>query len=145
LDERLGLYSETARRSIVDARALIAGCGYQPTTDGIRALRQTIVRERDEPRWRSLVQAADFYSTSGCRDIFFHVMEHRLTIPEIRSFLDQHGLRFLGFELDPKVIDKFQAVFPGAEALTNLDYWHFFEADNPQTFLKMYIFSVCRK
>ena len=142
---RVGLYSETARRSIVEARALIAGRGYQPTADGIRALRQTIVREKDEPRWRSLVQTADFYSTSGCRDIFFHVMEHRFTIPEIKSFLDQHGLRFLGFELDPKVIDKFQARFPGAEALTSLDHWHAFEADNPQTFLKMYIFSVCRK
>jgi SAM-dependent methyltransferase len=142
---RVGLYSEAARRSVVEARALIAGRGYQPTADGIRALRQTIVREKDEPRWRSIVQTADFYSTSGCRDIFFHVMEHRFTIPEIKSFLDQHGLRFLGFELDPKVIDKFQARFPGADALTSLDHWHAFEADNPQTFLKMYIFSVCRK
>ena len=142
---RVGLYSETARRSIIDARALIAGRGYQPTTDGIRALRQTIVRERDEPRWRSIVQTLDFYSASGCRDIFFHVMEHRFTIPEIKSFLDQNGLRFLGFELDRKVIDKFQARFPGADALTSLDHWHAFEADNPQTFLKMYIFSVCRK
>ena len=142
---RVGLYSETARRSIVEARALIAGRGYQPTADGIRALRQTIVREKDEPRWRSIVQTLDFYSTSGCRDIFFHVMEHRFTIPEIKSFLDQSGLRFLGFELDRKVIDKFQACFPGADALTSLDHWHAFEADNPQTFLKMYIFSVCRK
>jgi len=142
---RVGLYSETARRSIIEARALIAGRGYQPTADGIRALRQTIVRERDEPRWRSIVQTLDFYSTSGCRDIFFHVMEHRFTIPEIKSFLDQNGLRFLGFELDRKVIDKFQARFPGADALTSLDHWHAFEADNPQTFLKMYIFSVCRK
>ena len=72
-------------------------------------------------------------------------MEHTFTIPEIKSFLDQHGLRFLGFELDPKVIEKFQARFPGADALTSLDHWHAFEADNPQTFLKMYIFSVCRK
>ena len=142
---RVGLYSETARRSIIEARALIAGRGYEPTADGIRALRQTIVREKDEPRWRSIVQTADFYSMSGCRDIFFHVMEHRFTIPEIKSFLDQHGLRFLGFELDPKVIEKFQARFPGADALTSLDHWHAFEADNPQTFLKMYIFSVCRK
>ena len=142
---RVGLYSEAARRSIIEARALIAGRGYQPTTDGIRALRQTIVRERDEPRWRSIVQTLDFYSASGCRDIFFHVMEHRFTIPEIKSFLDQNGLRFLGFELDRKVIDKFQARFPGADALTSLDHWHAFEADNPQTFLKMYIFSVCRK
>ena len=35
---------------------------------------------------------------SGCRDIFFHVMEHKFAIAEIKSFLDQHGLRFLGFD-----------------------------------------------
>jgi SAM-dependent methyltransferase len=142
---RVGLYSEAARRSVVDARALIAGRGYQPTADGIRALRQVIIREKDEPRWRSLVQTVDFYSMSGCRDIFFHVMEHRFTIPRIKSFLDQNGFRFLGFELEPETIGKFQARFPAADALTKLDRWHAFEADNPQTFLKMYIFSICRK
>ena len=142
---RVGLYSEAARRSVVEARALIAGRGYRPTADGIRSLRQAIIREKDEPLWRSLVQTADFYSTSGCRDIFFHVMEHRFTIPQIKSFLDQNGFGFLGFELDPEVIGRFQARFPGVDALANLDQWHVFEADNPQTFLKMYIFSICRK
>ena len=86
---RVGLYSEAARRSIVEARALIAERGYPATADGIRALRQDIIRERDEPRWNLVVRTVDFYSMSGCRDIFFHVMEHRLTIPEIKSFLDE--------------------------------------------------------
>ena len=108
-------------------------------------MRQTIIREKDEPRWQSLVQTIDFYSTSGCRDMFFNVMEHRLTIPDIKSFLDEQGFAFLGFELDPKIIEQFRQQNPGADALTDLDAWEAFEAANPQTFLNMYVFSICKK
>ena len=112
---RVGLYSEIARRPIVEARAIVAERGYQPTAEGIRALRQTIIREKDEPRWQSLVQTIDFYSTSGCRDMFFNVMEHRLTIPDIKSFLDEQGFAFLGFELDPKIIEQFRQQNPAVD------------------------------
>src|SRR5271169_865262 len=141
---RIGLYSEAARRSIVEARALIAERSFAATAEGIRTLRQTIIKGQDEPRWKSLVRTVDFYSMSGCRDIFFHVMEHRFTIPAIKSFLDENGLCFLGFEVDPSVTDKFCERFPGSDALFNLDYWHAFEVDHPQTFLNMYTFSIRR-
>jgi len=142
---RVGLYSEAARRPIVEARAIVAERGYPSTAEGIRALRQTIIREKDEPRWKSLVQTVDFYSMSGCRDMFFNVMEHRPTIPEIKSFLDDEELSFLGFELDPKVLEKFQQQNPGADSLTDLDAWAAFEAANSQTFLNMYLFSIRKK
>lgn len=77
--------------------------------------------------------------------MFFHVMEHKFTIPEIKSFLDDEGLSFLGFELDLKVIEKFQQQNPAVDALTNLDAWEAFEAANPQTFLNMYQFSICKR
>jgi SAM-dependent methyltransferase len=142
---RVGLYSEAARRPIVEARAVVAKRGYPATPEGIRALRQTIIREKDELRWKSLVQTVDFYSMSGCRDMFFNVMEHRFTIPQIKSFLDDEGLSFLGFELDSKVIEKFQQQNSAVDTLTNLDAWQAFEAANPQTFLNMYLFSICKK
>jgi 2-polyprenyl-3-methyl-5-hydroxy-6-metoxy-1,4-benzoquinol methylase len=142
---RVGLYSDIARRGIVEARAIVAERGYQPTAEGIRALRQTIIREKDEPRWKLLVQTIDFYSTSGCRDMFFNVMEHRLTIPDIKSFLDEQGFAFLGFELDAKVLEQFRQRNTAADALTDLGAWAAFEAENPQTFLNMYVFSMCIK
>ena len=111
---RVGLYSEAARRPIVEARAIVAERAYPSTAEGIRALRQTIIREKDEPRWKSLVQTVDFYSMSGCRDMFFNVMEHRLTIPEIKSFLDDEELSFLGFELDPEGTGKISAAKSGS-------------------------------
>jgi SAM-dependent methyltransferase len=139
---RVGLYSEAARRSIVEARALVARRGYQATADGIRASRQDIIRECEDPRWRLVVSTVDFYSMSGCRDMFFNVMEHRLTIPEIAAFLNQQKLSFLGFELDPETVKKFGEQHPGERALVNLDHWHGFELANPMTFRNMYVFSI---
>jgi hypothetical protein len=72
-------------------------------------------------------------------------MEHRLTIPAIKSFLNEEGFAFLGFELDPKIIEQFGQQNPTANALTDLDAWEAFEAANPQTFLSMYVFSICKK
>jgi 2-polyprenyl-3-methyl-5-hydroxy-6-metoxy-1,4-benzoquinol methylase len=142
---RIGLYSETARRPLVEAQAIIAKEGYRATSDDIRALRQRIIRERDDARWNLLLSTVDFYSMSGCRDILFNVMEHRFTVPQIAACLDELGLSFLGFELDPKTIETFREQHLGAEALVNLDYWSAFERDNPQTFRNMYMFSVRRK
>jgi SAM-dependent methyltransferase len=138
---RIGLYSEAARRAVVEARALIAERGYRATAEDIRALRQTIIRNQ---RWNMLLKTGDFYSMSGCRDLLFNVMENRFTIPEIAGFLNEHGLLFHGFELEPKIIARFQRQYAGADALTNLENWHDFETANPDTFWHMYLFTVSR-
>ncbi|HWX85448.1 MAG TPA: methyltransferase domain-containing protein [Xanthobacteraceae bacterium] len=141
---RIGLYSEIARRSVVEARRIIAERGYLATADHIRELRQLLIHNRDEPRWQKLITTVDFHNMSGCRDMLFNVMEHRFTIPDIEAFLNEQNLSFLGFDLDAKIIEKFQQQFPGAAAPTNLDYWNTFETANPQTFRHMYVFSVCK-
>ncbi len=138
---RVGLYSEVARRAQVEVREFIAARGYRATAEDIRALRQAIVRN---PRWNTLLDSGDFYTMSGCRDLLFHVMEHRFTIPEIAAFLERHGLQFLGFELDRKIVEIFQQQYPGASALTDLTHWSGFETANPDTFRRMYVFSVKR-
>jgi 2-polyprenyl-3-methyl-5-hydroxy-6-metoxy-1,4-benzoquinol methylase len=139
---RIGLYSDLARRVIVEARAYIAARGYRATASDIRRCRQDIIREPQ--RWRTLLAANDFYSMSGCRDLLFNVMEHRLTIPEIAAFLNDNGLSFLGFEpfVDPTVLERFHKQFGEAADETNLDQWHRFEVDHPDTFWGMYNFTV---
>jgi 2-polyprenyl-3-methyl-5-hydroxy-6-metoxy-1,4-benzoquinol methylase len=141
---RIGLYSEAARHSVVEARAIIAERGYRATAEDIRAFRQMIIRNRDELRWKLMMTTVDFHNMSGCRDMLFNVMEHRFTIPEIATFLKEQGLAFLGFELDDAIVGKFQQRYPGAAALVDLDHWNAFEAANPQTFRHMYVFSVRR-
>ncbi|KWV61109.1 hypothetical protein AS156_27155 [Bradyrhizobium macuxiense] len=139
---RIGLYSSLARRVIVEARARIAARGYRATADDMRRCRQDIIREAEH--WRTLIGAKDFYSMSGCRDLLFNVMEHHFTIPEIAAFLNDNGLSFLGFEPfdDATVIEKFHKQFPGAADEANLDQWHRFETDHPETFWDMYVFMA---
>jgi SAM-dependent methyltransferase len=144
---RVGLYSETARRVILDARALIAARGFRANADDIRQCRQEILRDGNSERWKVLVNAKDFYNTSGCRDLLFNVMEHRFTIPQIAAFVNGHDLAFLGFDLpeNSPVLEKFQRQSAKPVALTDLDHWHTFEAANPQTFAGMYTFFVRKK
>jgi SAM-dependent methyltransferase len=138
----IGLYSDLARRIVVEARAHIAARGYRATAEDIRRCRQDFIREAKH--WSTLIGGNDFYSMSGCRDLLFNVMEHRFTIPEIAAFLNDNDLSFLAFEPfnDPTVIEKFHKAFPGVADEANLDQWDRFEADHPETFLGMYIFTV---
>ena len=135
----IGLYSEMARRAIVDAHAAIAREGYRPTPDGIRTMRQMMMR--DDSRWKAITSfCSDFYCMSGCRDLLFNVVEHRFSIPHIAEFLKDQNLTFLGFELPADVTDRFQQQYGGK--LLDLDCWHAFELDNPTTFRFMYQFNV---
>jgi 2-polyprenyl-3-methyl-5-hydroxy-6-metoxy-1,4-benzoquinol methylase len=130
----VALYSEIARRDVVAARAFIAERGYQPTPEDIRRCRQDLMTTP----LQSVARIYDYFSMSECRDLLFHIQEHRLTIPAIQSFLRDNGLIFIGFKVSPAVRMKYASRFPGDRAMTNLDYWHAFEQDNPGTFLAMY-------
>jgi 2-polyprenyl-3-methyl-5-hydroxy-6-metoxy-1,4-benzoquinol methylase len=134
----LGFYSELARRHEVRAREFIAARGYASTLDDIRRFRRDfVVRDSSvELEWLSSTQ--DFYSTSECRDLLFHVQEHRLTLDQIESFLADEGLRFIGLELDRSVLHQFRLRFADDPFCTNLRNWARFEADNPDTFAGMY-------
>jgi tetratricopeptide (TPR) repeat protein/2-polyprenyl-3-methyl-5-hydroxy-6-metoxy-1,4-benzoquinol methylase len=138
---QLGLYSELARRDVVKAREFIAARGYASTPADIRRFRRDLALQgADEYKWLSSSQ--DFYSTSDCRDLAFHVQEHRLTLDQIASFLTECGLTFLGFELEPRVLQEYRTRFFGDPAATNLRNWARFEVDNPDTFARMYQFWI---
>ncbi|HEX2815500.1 MAG TPA: class I SAM-dependent methyltransferase, partial [Phenylobacterium sp.] len=135
----LGLYSARARVGLGPARALAKA--YTPQT--VRALRQAIINlPDDDPVRRRIVASADFYSTSGCRDLLMHVQEHHLTIADLRRILDENGLTFLGFlQFEFKGIrDAYRARFPHDPAGLDLDAWDIFEAERPTTFARMYQF-----
>ena len=144
---RIGLYSELARRAVVEGRQLIAQRGYRATAEDIRNCRQEIIRDINDQRWRPLLAYGDFYSMSGCRDLLFNVMEHRFTIPRIAGFLKENGLSFLGFEFPEgtSTLDAFQRLHPDPPQLTDLDLWHAFESENPAAFASMYVFSAVKK
>jgi tetratricopeptide (TPR) repeat protein/2-polyprenyl-3-methyl-5-hydroxy-6-metoxy-1,4-benzoquinol methylase len=140
----LGLYSRLAHRHIVKAREFIAGLGYTSTPDGIRRCRQDLTVKDMSAELHRVSNMPDFYSTSACRDLLFHVQEHRLTLGQIESFVAESGLHFIGFELDPPVLQQYHVQFTDDSSYTNLRNWARFEADNPDTFVGMYNFWVQR-
>ena len=139
---RIGLYSELARQSVVLARQEIAARGYGQSAEEIRRFRQEIIAMDKDAAIRKVVHSQDFFSLSECRDLLFHVQEHRFTLPRIAKFLNENGLVFLGFDLVPKVVEQYTKRFPEDEAATNLDLWDQFEQENSGTFVQMYQFWV---
>ena len=137
---RTALYSTIARRDIEVARRYIASRGLKGTPADIRQARQEIMSMPPGRPERNAMKIIDFFSTSDCRDLLFHVQERTSTIPELKEFFLQEDLTFLGFECDPGTLQRYAERFPDDPAKTNLDYWHAFEQDNPDTFLAMYEF-----
>lgn len=139
---KLGFYSELARRDIVRVREQIAERGYAATPEGIRQCRQELLDAKDPGQWGRVTKSSDFFSTSTCRDLLFHVQEHRTTLTAIAEFLKKHDLEFLGFELDPHIVNAYRSRFPDDTAATDLAQWQQFERDNPDVFFNMYQFWV---
>jgi len=138
---RVGLYSELARQGVVAIRKIIAERNYDATPDGIRKCRHDVIASNDA-RFATIVHAPDFFSTSACRDLLFHVQEHRLTLPQIAAFLKEHELTLLGFEHDAATLAAYRRAFPDDVTMTDLALWDRFETAQPATFRGMYNFWV---
>ena len=144
---KIGLYSETARRHLAAGRALIAEKGYAATPEDIRQCRQDIfsLAAEGDSEMAKICHGEDFFSLSRCRDLLFHVQEHRFTLAQIEAALETLGLTFLGFEMDDRqTLATFKQSHPEPGALTSLPRWHEYEREHPATFSGMYQFW-CRK
>lgn len=139
---RIALYSERARRGIVAARAHVAERGHEATSEGIRACRAELKCLPDKDPRKPATVFNDFHSMSECRDLLFHVQEHRFTLPGIAGLLDRQRLRLLGMEVPGPVAAAFERRFPSPQAKVDLAAWDAFETEHPDTFAAMYVFWV---
>ncbi len=139
---KLGFYSELARRNIVRIRAFIADRGYGATANEIRQCRQDLMDLDKSLDFGTTLDSPDFFSISTCRDLLFHVQEHRMVLPDIAAFLSENKLVFLGFEIEGDVLHAYKQRFPDDLPATNLAHWQVFEHENPDTFFGMYQFWI---
>ena len=140
---KLGLYSELARKDIVEARNYIANKKLQANKDNIRDFRETAFLG-EKTALNSLTKSPDFYTLSSCRDLCFHVQEHRFTINQLDETLKSNELEFLGFLLPQSIKSLYKNYFQEDKKQTNLDNWAKFEERHPNTFRGMYQFWVCK-
>jgi hypothetical protein len=129
---------------MVAARNFIAQRGYRATPADIRRCRQDLMREKPA-NLPDLAELGDFFSTSACRDLLFHVAEQRVTLPQIEAFLAAEDLALVGFQLEPHVAARYRQTFPADATMTNLANWHAFEQQHPYVFASMYVFWVGRR
>lgn len=143
---KIGLYSERARQHIVQARAFVQEHAYPATLEGIRAAREHFMgRPTTDNLRQTLLATNDFYAASPLRDLIFHVQEHRMTLPQIKSMMDQLGLACVSFTHSrPEIAVQYDKMFPDDPARANMLNWHEFEIRHPETFTGMYQFW-CRK
>ena len=143
----IGLYSEIARQHITSGQRLIAEQGYTASPEDIRRCRQDIIAQAKDGnrKMMKICNSRNFFSLSECRDLLFHVQEHRFTLPQIQAALEALKLKFLGFELrDQTVLSKFRKSYPSRSELNSLSLWHKYELENPDSFQRMYQFW-CKK
>lgn len=141
---KLALYSEIARQVIVEARKTIKTLGINRTPESIREFRKKVLNGKlqellDLPKF-----AEDFYSLSECRDLCFHVQEHRFTTEGVEKLLDSHGLTFCGFMVPEKIKQLYQEQYPNDIDMSSLSNWGKFEEKHPSTFTGMYQFWAQR-
>ena len=141
---KLGLYSEIARQDIVKAKNYISSKNFQTNEDNIRNFRK-IVCLGETPTLNPLTKSRDFYTLSSCRDLCFHIQEHRFTINQLQETIESNKLKFLGFLLPKPVKSLYNKYFPEDQKQTNLQNWRKFEEDHPKTFVGMYQFWVSKQ
>jgi SAM-dependent methyltransferase len=141
----IGLYSATARRPIAAIAADPANPGPGCSDDEARRFRRLLLdRLADDPTAR-VAASRNFWTLNEFRDLALNPSERRLELGEIRRFLDEAGLEFLGFTLEPPVLARFHAAHPAAPWPGRLEDWAEFEAANPSTFDGMYRFWCARR
>ena len=139
---KIALYSKMARTQVVKAWKIIKEHGWQGREDDIRSFRRRTMNDEFGDDFRDFsCNSKDFYSMSGCRDLFFHASEQQFTIPEIQSILGELELKFLGFSyLDNRARQRYGEIFPDDPAMNNMDNWHRIEEELPFIFGRMYHF-----
>ena len=142
---KIGLYSERARNDVVLAREHIHTADLSPNDADIRAFRARVLSTPAGAPLASLADSEDLYTMSACRDLLFHTMEHRFTIPGIAAALDELALDFIGFDpAIPGVLHDYRVFNPGDAEMTDLSAWERFEASRPDLFAALYVFW-CQK
>ena len=138
---KIALYSELARTDIVKIREEILLNDVGSSDCSMKKFRKDVIGS-DKEHHQRILTLGDFFTLSELKDLLFHVQEHRFTIPQIQQCLLDLGLRFCGFEMDKFIVDDFKLRNPDGGAVYELDYWHAYEQENPNTFINMYQFWV---
>ncbi len=142
---KIGLYSEVARRHIVRVHDRISKSGIGSSHQEIREYRKHLLWSVNSDDYGFITKTIDFFSISTCRDLLFHAQEHRMNLKVLDKFIIENDLNFLGFVTNSSIKNSYKKRFPNDPSATDLNNWHIYEKENPDTFTTMYQFWVQKK
>jgi len=131
----ISLYSELARREIVRLRSEYEQQISTIDVDYVRRYRRRLMLEQPGII-DTLPTRGDFFDLSRCKDLLFHPVEQRFTIPLLELFLSQIGVEFQGFEQPKLIQNRYWTRLPSDRR--NLDRWSDFEQRYPDAFQDLY-------
>ena len=143
---KVGLYSSIARSTINKAREFIKNKNIKFSIENLRDFRTNVIEK--EPIYKEfdkLLNYADFYSTSNCRDLLFHIQEKQYNLKDIKKLIDKFNMKFAGFDFNNQYTHQyFKNSFPQQYSEYNLNNWEKYEQENIDTFLGMYNFFLIK-
>lgn len=138
------LYSRLARQNLLEVQKIIHEKGYsRGELNDIRRFRRDIFKILSPLQIESTLSRIDYFHTSMCRDLLFHVNEHCYDIPMIEQTVNELGMQFLKMCIMPDIdnsMARYMKSFPQDKSFSDLKNWHKFELKNPDTFIHMYTF-----
>lgn len=138
---KISLYSERARKPIVQIRDLFKRNSLILDAQHIRIVRQAIMQSDSLENKKGVLNSDDFYSMSGTVDLLFHQYEKRFTPLSLKSLCKSHNLDWLGFSnLGRETKHQFMEFHGSSYDFTDLNQWEEFEKVYPETFSSMYQF-----
>ena len=136
---KLGLYSELARKHIVETRDFIKKYNFKNSINDIRNCREILKNKTNNNFLAKLTNNYDFYTSSSFRDLILHVKEHRFTLSKISKLLQKYNLQFLGFT-NASIKKDYSILYKDDKKHISLKNWHEFETKHPDIFQGMYQF-----
>jgi Flp pilus assembly protein TadD/SAM-dependent methyltransferase len=136
---RIRLHGEAASRVLAAAHDFAHQGNYQPDAEGIRLLRQNLLRQPAGNPAEAATLSTAFFAAGTCRALFFGAQGQRLTFPEMQAVVNANGLELLGIETTQDLHDAFTARFPDPAARTDLAAWHAFEREYPGMFASLWL------
>ena len=133
----IALYSEIGRRRLLPAIRWRETAGFPATAEGIRSLRRAVFSAPPGLPIQDAALFPDFYSMSDCRDMLFHVQEHRFNLQQVGELVQNAGLVLREIAVSKKVGDKYRDSLP-AGLDPDIEAWSRFEAAHPDAFTNMY-------
>ena len=136
---KLGLYSELARRNIIQFQKRYPIDNFNITEEKIQHYRSKILGTSNTED-KSLMIFNDFYTMSDFRDMVFHVNEHNFNISKIKNMLEQVNLDFCGFSGFTTLGNSFINNLGKKFNRYDLNEWEKIEPHEPDLFKGMYQF-----